>query len=127
MSLEAIGSSPGWWPVVVVGDIEADRHWVRTPIGVIRADQAQWSVSDQVHTQRYIPVWAVLMAIVFALLCLLGLLFLLVRDERRYYEVTVTVTGGGFAHTTRVGAHDPRVVGDIRGRVAHARALAAAA
>lgn len=126
MSVETWGSVPQWRPDVVIGDVEADRFWVRTPLGVMPAAEAQWSVSSQVRTERYIPLWAVLMAVLFVALCLLGLLFLLVKEERHYHEVTVTVMGAGFAHTTQVGAYDPRVVTDTRAQVAHARALAGA-
>lgn len=126
MSVEAVGSVPQWKPDVVIGDIEADRFWIRTPLGVMPAGEAQWSVSSQVRTERYIPLWAVLLTLLFVLMCLLGLLFLLVKEERHYHEVTVTVMGAGFAYTTQVGAYDARVVTDTRAQVAHARALAGA-
>src|SRR5262245_23021640 len=67
---------------VTIGDIGVTRNWVVTPNGNAPVAGSRWIVLDQSRTERKIPTWAIVLAIVFAVLCLIGLLFLLVKEDR---------------------------------------------
>ncbi len=59
--------------------------------------------------------------------CLLGLLFLLIKEDRTTGWLQVTVQGPGFVHTTQVPASHQGTAADIHARVNFARSLTAAA
>lgn len=61
------------------------------------AGEATLGVRNDITTRRAIPTWAVVAAIVGALLCLLGLLFLLVKEDQQTSRpiVVLTATDGG--------------------------------
>jgi hypothetical protein len=67
------------------------------------------------------------LAIVFALLCLLGLLFLLAKEPVTTGYVQVTVRTGGLVHMTQIPVSDPQQVMWVRQQVAHAQTLASRA
>jgi hypothetical protein len=72
-------------------------------------------------------MWAIIVAIVVALVtCLLGLLFLLVKEQQYVGYVSVTVSGEGLYHTVPF-APGPASAMWANSQVAQARALAAAA
>jgi hypothetical protein len=99
-----------------VGDIHVSPHWVVTPSGTAPLAGAQWFFVDQSRTERKIPTWAIVLAVVFALACLLGLLFLLVKEEVTVGFVAVSVRAGDMSHTTHVAVSN-------RGQVAHLSSL----
>jgi hypothetical protein len=70
-----------------------------------------------------IPTWAIVCAVVFFFLCLLGLLFLLAKEERTTGHMQVTVQAPGFFHMTYVPVTSPMQANDVAGRVNYARAL----
>ncbi|MGL4745281.1 MAG: hypothetical protein ACRCXL_12955 [Dermatophilaceae bacterium] len=79
------------------------------------------------RTTRSIPTWAVVCTVVFFLFCFLGLLFLLVKEERTEGWVQVVVHGDGFLHTLQAPVASAAQVADYNARVNHARSLSAAA
>jgi hypothetical protein len=99
-----------------IGDIHVSPHWVVTPSGTAPLAGAQWFFVDQTRTERKIPTWAIVVAIIFALACLLGLLFLLVKEDVTVGYVAVSVRAGDVSHTTHVPVSD-------RGQVAHLSSL----
>jgi hypothetical protein len=88
--------------LITIGDIHVTPHWVVTPSGTASLSGAQWFLVDQSRTERKIPTWAIVVAIVFALACLLGLLFLLVKEEVTVGYVQVSVRAGDLTHTTHI-------------------------
>lgn len=64
---------------------------------------------------------------VFFLFCLLGLLFLLIKEDLTTGWLQVTVQGPAFVHTTQVPAYNQLMVADVFARVNYARTLTAAA
>ena len=128
MTVELYGAVPQWQPLLSIGDIEADRSWLRCPSGVIPVRSVTWSVQDMSRTDRTIPTWAIVCTVVFTiLLCLFGLLFLLAKEERTTGWVQVTATAPGFVHTTQVPVSSTYAVADVMARVNYARSLTAAA
>ena len=84
-----------------------------------------WVVQNNTTTTEAIPTWAIVMAVLFFLVCLLGLLFLLVKERRTTGWVTVSVQGEGTYHSTQVPVSAPEVVSDIESRVGYIRGLVA--
>lgn len=115
-------------PVLVsIGDIHCTRSEVITPAGRFPIDSVQWAVSDQTMTTRVTPTWAVIVAIVVALgTCLLGLFFLLVKEDQTQGFVQVTALGpDGSSYTTAIAVQSYAAVQDAFNRVNYARGLSA--
>jgi len=127
MTVENTGLAAPWQPLVEIGDISVDQTWVRTPSGSLPTAKAIWTVQDMTRTDTGIPAYAIILAVVFFFLCLLGLLFLLIKENRTTGWMQVTVQGPAFAHTTQVPVSNQGRVADIHARVSYARSLTAAA
>jgi len=90
--------------------------------------RATWTVQDMTLRAMVIPTYAIVLAIVTSVMtCLLGLLFLLIKEERPTGWVQVTVHGPDFTHTTQVPVSRQEMVMDVYSRVDYARSLSAAA
>jgi hypothetical protein len=110
-----------------VGDIGVSRTFLYTPNGNAPMRGSQWWVSDMSRTEEKIPAWAIVMAILFAVFCLLGLLFLLVKERTTTGYVEVRVTSGTLSHLSQIPVSDPSQVMQIRHLVGQAQSFAAAA
>lgn len=114
-------------PVLVsIGDIACTQHWVVTPNATFPVAGTTWTVANQTTTTESIPAYAIVLAIVFFLFCLLGLLFLLIKERRTQGFVTVTVQGPSGYHATQVAVSHPAQAADTEARVHYIRSLAAA-
>lgn len=113
--------------VMTIGDIGISRQMVVTPNGQAPLRGSQWIVLDHTTTEQKIPSWAIVMAILFALLCLIGLLFLLVKETQTRGYVEVSVRSGRLAHVTQLPVSSPAQVAQIRQLVHQAQTLAAQA
>jgi hypothetical protein len=113
--------------VVTLGDIGVTAHWVVTPNGTVPLAGTQWTLTDQTRTVRKIPTWAIVCAIAFALLCLIGLLFLLAKEDRTTGWLEVRVQGGTLDHTTQIPVTSDAQVRTLRQWFARAQTMAAAA
>ncbi|MFF0271561.1 hypothetical protein [Kribbella sp. NPDC004536] len=109
--------------LVTIGDISVEQQRIVTPAGVMPTHGANWSAMDMSRTEEKIPAWAIVLAIIFFLLCLLGLLFLLVKERKTTGFVQVTVQYGNRTHNTHVGVSSPDQVADVLARVNYARTL----
>jgi hypothetical protein len=110
--------------LVAIGDISVTATRVVTPSGTAPLAQCRFHYTDMSRTSDTIPPWAIVLAVVFALLCLLGLLFLLVKEQRTEGAVQVVVQGPGLLHTAYLPVWSPYQVADYGARVNHARGLA---
>lgn len=113
--------------LVTVGDIVVSQHWVSTPSGARPLNQVNWTVTPMYQTTESIPAWAVVCCVLFFIFCLLGLLFLLVKDRKTTGHIQVTVMGPGFMHTCYVPVSSPQQALDVTARVDFARSLSFAA
>jgi hypothetical protein len=128
MILENASSGAPWQPLVQIGDISVDQHWARTPSGSVATAGVTWTVQDLTRRDLVIPTYAIVLAVVTAsMTCFLGLLFLLIKEERTTGWLQVTVEGPAFVHTTHVPVIHPGTVVDLYARVDYARSLTAAA
>jgi hypothetical protein len=113
--------------LITIGDIGVTQDTVVTPNGNGPLAGSQWIVTDRTQVESVIPTWAIVMSIVFALACLLGLLFLLVKEQKVRGFVEVSVRAGDVVHMTQLPV---RGVGDVnryRALVNQAQSLAARA
>lgn len=125
------GTPPGLGatgPVMVtIGDIVCTPTEVITPSGRQPISSVVWTFTDMSQTTESIPTWAIVLAIVFFVFCLLGLLFLLVKEKRTIGWVQVTVQGTRFLHQVQLPVSSIQQVADYNARVSYARSLSAAA
>ena len=120
------GGQPEPW-LATIGDVSISQHWVLTPTGPHPIRGSVWTVTDESYYQESISAAGVVLAILFVWFCLLGLLFLLMKDHRMVGYIRVTVQGSGFNHSTMIAARSPHSVMGVHQMVDYARALAAAA
>jgi hypothetical protein len=114
-------------PLVQVGDIVVSSHWIVTPVGTRPVYGTTWTVTDLSRTYRAIPGWAIVATIITFWFFFLGLLWLLVKEDRTDGWIQVTVAAPGFAHTTTIPAANRFVVADTHSRVNYARSIATVA
>lgn len=109
--------------LVTIGDMIVTSSWVITPSGRQRRGEVSWSVTPMYSTSQVIPTWAIVCAILFFLLCLLGLLFLLAKEERTTGQMQVTAQAPGFLHVCYIPVSSMMQVHDVVARVDYVRAL----
>jgi hypothetical protein len=122
VSLEPFGPQPA---LVTIGDIVVTPDHVITPQGRFPVGQVHWSLSNQSYTSSAIPPYAIVLAIVFALFCLLGLLFLLIREERTVGYAQVAVQGPGLFHAVQLPVSSPYDLTRYQDMVNYARSVSA--
>jgi hypothetical protein len=113
--------------VLSIGDIGVSPSWVVTPNGTAPLAGSQWWAIDRTYVQRGIPPYAIVLAVVFVVVCFLGLLFLLIKEETTMGYVEVTVRSQHLTHTTQVPASSPQAVMNARQIVHQAQTMAARA
>lgn len=115
----------GGVPMLSIGDITVMSDAVVTPSGTMPLKGAVWTATDMSRTEEKIPTHAVVLAIVFALFCLIGLLFLLMKEKRTTGFIQVTVTSGGRHHATMIPAMGPHTFPAVMGQLNQARSMSA--
>ncbi|MEU3990469.1 hypothetical protein OG301_21155 [Streptomyces platensis] len=116
------GAQPGGM-ALSLGDIAVTGDTVMTPAGPMPLRGAVWTATDMSRTEEKIPAHAVVLAIVFFLFCLLGLLFLLMKERVTTGFVQVTVNSGGRHHSTMIPVQSPEQVMFVLNQVNYARSL----
>lgn len=109
---------------MTIGDIAVSQHWVMTPSGTFPIRGSVWTVMDTSQYQERIHPLGIVLAILFVWFCLVGLLFLLMKERTTSGYTQVTVQGNGFYHSTMIPAGRAQIVTQ---QVNYARTLAAAA
>lgn len=112
--------------LVTIGDIVVTQNWVITPSGRRPRAEVSWTTTPMYQTTQAIPTWAIVCTILFVLACLLGLLFLLVKEERTTGQIQVTAQAPGFLHVCYVPVWSMVQVRDVVARVDYVRALGVA-
>ncbi|MFI6769453.1 hypothetical protein [Streptomyces sp. NPDC050355] len=106
-----------------LGDIAVSGDTIMTPAGPMPLKGAIWTATDMSRTEEKIPAHAVVLAIVFFLFCLLGLLFLLMKERVTTGFVQITVNSGGRHHSTMVPVQSREQVMFVLNQVNYARSL----
>jgi hypothetical protein len=94
-----------------------------TPAGSLPLRGAVWNATDMSHTEEKIPTHAIVLAIVFFIFCLLGLLFLLMKEKKTTGYIQVTVTSAGRHHSTMLPSFGPQSFAQVMGQINYARSL----
>jgi hypothetical protein len=124
----AQAAAQGAGPVLVmIGDIVCTSTTVITPSGQAPVGSVVWSYTDMSRTNRVIPTWAIICTVIFFFFCLLGLLFLLAKEDQTDGSVQVVVQGPGFLHQVQMPVSSVMQVQDYAARVNYARSLSASA
>lgn len=108
-----------------IGDISFTQHWVITPTGPHPINGSVWTVQDMSFWQESISTVGVILCIIFIWLCLLGLLFLLMKDRKLGGYIQVTVQGKGFHHQALIPARRVDTFMRVNQLVNYARSLSA--
>lgn len=116
-------ASGGGAPLVSIGDITVMNHGIVTPSGTLPLQGAVWNATDMSRTEEKIPAHAIVLAVVFFIFCLLGLLFLLMKEKTTTGFIQVMVTSGGKHHSTMIPATGPESFQVVMGQIAYARSL----
>jgi hypothetical protein len=98
---------------------------VHTPVGRYPLAGSTWTVDNQTYTTQSIPGWAIVMAVLFFVICLLGLLFLAIKERRTAGSIKVSVQGQGFSYTDLIPAYDEMAIYRINEQVNWIRAQVA--
>ncbi|MEU8528182.1 MULTISPECIES: hypothetical protein [Streptomyces] len=114
---------PGTGPTLSLGDIAIVGDQIITPAGPMPLKGAVWNAADMSRVEERIPPVAIVLAVVFFLFCLLGLLFLLMKEKQTTGYVQVTVTSGGRHHSTLIPATTPDTFFWVMGQINYARTL----
>src|ERR1035437_4095050 len=113
--------------LITIGDIGVTPTQIVTPNGSGALAGSQWIFVDMSRTETKIPTVAIILAIVFALLCLIGLLFLLMRETIITGYAEVSVHSGNLYHKIQIPVKSKGDVDRIRELVNKAQSLAAQA
>jgi hypothetical protein len=118
---------PGGEPVLLtIGDMALTQNTLILPQGQFPLRGTIWTVQDSSVVTEGIPTVAVVLAIIGFWFCLLGLLFLLMKEKKYAGFVTISVTGDGLYHTVQFPA-GPATAAWAADMVARARGLSASA
>lgn len=120
------GGEPEQW-LATIGDISFSQNWVATPSGTFPIRGSVWTVTDNSQYQERIAPVGIVLCILLIWFCLLGLLFLLMKERTVAGYSQVTVQGDGFFYTTLIPAGGPYPPMIVIQHVNYARSLAAAA
>ncbi|KMO99353.1 membrane protein [Streptomyces roseus] len=116
---QAFGGGSGF----ALGDITIAGDQIMTPSGPMPLRGAMWNASDLSRTETKIPAHAIVLAVIFFLFCLLGLLFLLMKEKTTTGYIQVTVTSGGRHHSTMIPAVDASTYHWVMNQINYARSL----
>lgn len=111
---------------VQIGDIQVRDGTVHTPAGSCPLRGSRWMMMDHSVIERRTPVWAIVLAIVLAWFFLLGLLFLLVKEDRvsGFVEVVVSHDENRFSYRTVVPVLHRMVVPGVHSQVRQVEMMA---
>ncbi|AJT65431.1 hypothetical protein T261_3767 [Streptomyces lydicus] len=109
--------------VLSLGDIAVTGDTIMTPAGPLPLKGAVWTATDMSRTEEKIQTAGIVLAIVFFFVCLLGLLFLLMKERITTGFVQVTVNSGGRYHATMIPVQSPEQVMFVMNQVNYARSL----
>lgn len=110
--------------LLTIGDISISQHTVVTPGGRFPLRGSVWTVTDMSRTDRSTPTWAIIVGILtFWWTCLLGLLFLLVKENRTSGHIQVTVQREGHFHSATIPATSPADAHRVHQQVNYVRSL----
>ncbi|MFD0145741.1 MULTISPECIES: hypothetical protein [unclassified Streptomyces] len=118
-----MGQGGGGAPLLSLGDITVVGDQIITPAGAMPLKGAVWNAMDMSRTEEKMPTVAIVLAVIFFIFCLLGLLFLLMKEKQTTGFIQITVTSGGRHHSTMIPATGPETFHWVMSQVNFARSL----
>jgi hypothetical protein len=112
--------------LTTIGDMAVTATHVLTPAGAYPLAGTTWLVQENVQATEGIPAWAIVLAVLLIWLCLLSLLFLLVKERKVQGWVQVSVQGPGMFHATQIPIASAMQIGAIHQQVNYVRQVVAA-
>jgi hypothetical protein len=103
----APGDVPAVQVIAVLGDITVTPYEVITPAGSFPLAGSEWTLEDRTQVERVTPPWAVVTAVAaFPVVCVLSLLFLIVKEDEVRGDLQITVRSNEIRHSAsiRVGS-----------------------
>jgi hypothetical protein len=110
--------------LLAIGDITVSKYWIVTLDSQAPIAGSTWDVVDLTRVVKKHPTWTIVLAVI---LFPIGLLFLLVKEDKTYGVLEVRVTADKFFRATQVPVTSPDEVHRIRQDVNRAQSLAIAA
>ncbi|MFD4553441.1 hypothetical protein ACFWP5_03810 [Streptomyces sp. NPDC058469] len=110
-------------PVLTLGDIAVNGDTIVSPAGPMPLRGAVWTATDMSRTEERIPPHAIVLAILFFLLCFIGLLFLLMKERVTTGFVQVSVNSGGRHHSTMIPVQSRDQVVHVLNQVTYAQSI----
>ncbi|MFF1836865.1 hypothetical protein ACFVXE_22070 [Streptomyces sp. NPDC058231] len=117
------GPMGGGAPILSLGDITVMNDSIVTPSGTMPLKGAVWTATDMSRTEERIPPVAIVLAIIFALFCLVGLFFLLMKEKKTTGFIQISVISGGRHHSTMIPAIGPETFHMVMAQINTARSL----
>ncbi|MEU6982895.1 hypothetical protein ABZ946_05675 [Streptomyces sp. NPDC046324] len=118
-----VSQGGGGAPLLSIGDITVVGDQIITPAGAMPLKGAVWNAMDMSRTEEKMPTVAIVLAVIFFIFCLLGLLFLLMKEKQTTGFIQVSVTSGGRHHSTMIPATGPDTFHWVMNQVNFARSL----
>lgn len=112
-------------PSLSIGDILVRDGQVITPNGSASLADSQWIFTDMAIREVKIPTYAIILAVIFFLACLLGLLFLLMKERTIRGYAEITVMSGNLVHKIQLPVSSESQINHYRTLVAQAQSFAA--
>ncbi len=107
-------ATPPYEPIrVQIGDIACTDTQVHTPVGTYPLAGTFWTVTNHTMLTESIPAYAIVLTIIFFVFCLLGLLFLLIKERRLTGSVQVSVQGPGFSYSSYIPVGNEKAIYQI--------------
>lgn len=115
MSTQPAAAAPHQQVLLALGAMYITATHVHTPAGPIALASSHVSFLDQTRTTTKIPTWAIVLTVITVWFFLLGLLFLLAKEQRTEGYVSITVQdreGRAYTEHVRVAsmAHRDQVI-----------------
>ncbi|MEV6513269.1 hypothetical protein AB0M61_45125 [Streptomyces sp. NPDC051642] len=110
-------------PLLTLGDIAVNGDTIVSPAGSMPLRGAVWTATDMSRTEERIPPHAIVLAILFFLLCFVGLLFLLMKERVTTGFVQVSVNSGGRHHSTMIPVQSRNQVVYVLNQVSYAQSI----
>ena len=110
-------------PLLTLGDIAVNGDTIVSPAGSMPLRGAVWTATDMSRTEERIPPHAIVLAVVFFLLCFVGLLFLLMKERVTTGFVQVSVNSGGRHHATMIPVQSRDQVVYVLNQVGYAQSI----
>ncbi len=108
---------------MTLGDIAVNGDTIVSPAGPMPLRGAVWTATDMSRTEERIPPHAIVLAILFFLLCFIGLLFLLMKERTTTGFVQVSVNSGGRHHSTMIPVQSRNQVVHVLNQVSYAQSI----